>query len=839
VVSLVIVAHSRALAEALVHLVRQVASGDVPVAIAAGSGEAHQDFGTDATEIARAIQDFFSPDGVVILADMGSAILSAEMALEFLPEEMRSRVVICSAPLVEGAIAASVQASLGSDVHSICREAQRALVPKIEHLAGSAPHIAPQESPSPKDAVKAVERTIIVCLENPHGLHARPAARFIRTAAAYQAEIRVTNLTNGRGPVSARSLNSLATLGAVMGSKLRLDANGPEAGVALQALQRLVEGRFGEGVPGDSQPAEPPQLIQPPGEAVQGIAVSDGIALGPLFYYQSAPPPLPDYLPDDPRLEWGLLQKALEEARLALQDRRRKLSASLGVEEASILDAHLLILDDPVLLELARQQIFSDGQNAARAWHASVMEVAERYRFLEDPYQKKRQADVLDAGKQVLLALAGGDTTEEIDLPGEVILYAPELTPAQVSQLDTRKVLGLVTSGGDKTSHSGILSRAMGLPALGGIDLQELGIGSGALVALDGYRGLLWINPEGEVQRDLTALRQEWLAERARLLRLSHTPALMRNGRRIDVAANVGSLADAQAADTHGADGIGVLRTEFLYLKRATAPSEEEQCATLREIARLAGDTPVIVRTLDIGGDKSLPYIHQLAEANPFLGVRGIRLSLAQPDLFLEQLRAILRAGTDHNLRLMLPMVASLNEILQARQLLEQAHQALVQESLPHRWPIQMGIMIEIPSAALLSRELAPHVDFFSIGTNDLTQYTLAAERGNSRLAAYLDALHPAVLCLVKEVVEAAHQYGKWVGVCGEIAADPLALPVLVGLGVDELSMNPADIPRAKEIIRGMAPQAALRLAEKALACASAGDVREWVMGSRPSPHQS
>jgi phosphoenolpyruvate-protein phosphotransferase len=379
----------------------------------------------------------------------------------------------------------------------------------------------------------------------------------------------------------------------------------------------------------------------------------------------------------------------------------------------------------------------------------------------------------------------------------------------------------------------------MGLPALSGIDLAELGIESGTPVAVDGFRGLVWVDPEPEVQRELAARRQEWMQEVSLLMRRSHEPAMMRDGRRIKVAANVGSLEDARAAALKGADEVGVLRTEFLYLKRLNPPSEDEQCATLGEVARLAGDKPVIVRTLDIGGDKSLPYIQQALEANPFLGMRAIRLSLANPALFLTQLRAILRAGVEHDLRIMYPMIANLDEVLQAKELLEQAHQALEIERLPHRWPIQTGIMIEIPSAALLSHRLAPHVDFFSIGTNDLTQYTLAAERGNSRLAGYLDGLHPAVLDLVKQVVEAAHQYGKWAGVCGEVAADPLAVGVLAGLGVDEMSMNPVDIPRAKHIIREMDPSAATRLAEKALACTSAGEVRELVLEDPVKHNQS
>jgi len=289
----------------------------------------------------------------------------------------------------------------------------------------------------------------------------------------------------------------------------------------------------------------------------------------------------------------------------------------------------------------------------------------------------------------------------------------------------------------------------------------------------------------------------------------------------------VGGLPDAKAAFLNGANGIGVLRTEFLYLRRATPPGETEQLDTLRQICQAAGPGAVIVRTLDIGGDKNLPYLPLPAEANPYLGVRAIRLSLHRPELFLTQLRAILRAGVSHPVKVMFPMIASLDEVLHARELLEAAHQSLQRERLPHAWPIQTGIMVEVPSAALLSQALAPHVDFFSVGTNDLTQYTLAAERGNASLAEYADALHPAVLRLVEMTVEAAHQGGKWAGVCGEVAADPLAAPLLVGMGVDELSMNPADIPRIKAILRAVDVDRAAALTERALGCASAAEVRQ------------
>ena len=512
-VGLVIVAHSRALAEALVGLVRQVASGDVPVAIAAGAGEGHREFGTDAAEIAEAVRAVYSPAGVVILVDMGSAILSAEMALEFLPEEMRAGVVICSGPLVEGAIAAGVQASLGSDLESVCSAAQRALEPKIEHLTGSAQDNLPPESLPAIETSNAAEHTITLRLENPHGLHARPAARFVQTAAAYQAEVWVTNRTNGKGPVPANSLNSLATLGAVKGSQLSVHARGPQAGQALEALQRLVESHFGEESAGYSEPVGLSKPAPTPGNPIQGIAISEGIALGPLFHYQPALPPLPDYQPEDPRLEWERLQQALETARLALRERRQTLSISLGDEKAAIFEAHLLILEDPVLLELARERVFAGRQNAARAWQASLADVADRYLSLEDPYQKARRADVQDAGNQVLLALAGDASPGEISLPGPVILFAEELTPGEISQLEGHTVVGLVTASGDKTAHSAILARALGLPALSGIDLAAVGVEPGTLVAVDGFRGLLWIDPGPDVQQELTVRRQEWIDE--------------------------------------------------------------------------------------------------------------------------------------------------------------------------------------------------------------------------------------------------------------------------------------------------------------------------------------
>ena len=835
-VSLVIVSHSRALADALVGLVRQVSQQAVPIAVAAGVGQDRAEFGTDAVEIAEAIQSVASDDGVLVLMDLGSAVMSAEMALELLPDDIRQKVGFCAAPLVEGAIAAAVQAGLGSDMAAVCQEAQQALQMKTEHFGGG--EQAPT-APQPQEAL-ASEDEITLTLHNQHGLHARPAARFVQTAASFQADIRVWNPARGKGPVSAKSLNGLATLGAMQGDTIRVAASGREAGPALQALERLVAENFGEQAApaapeADAETARteappagaiPPQMIQP-GAVIPANPVSEGFALGPFYRYQPPLPPVPTEKAADPAQEWGRLERALKATQQSISARRQQLTAVLGEADAAIFDAHLLILQDPDLLDEVRGRINTSQENAAAAWRDSIEKLAQTYQALNDPYMRQRSADVLDVGRQVAFALAGGPAETRLDFPEPVVLFAQDLTPTETAQLEMDRVLALVTVSGGPTSHSAILARALGIPAVSGASPALETLPQGTLIGVDGSAGRLWVQPDSPIQSELASRRADWLARRESLLQAGRQPAATRDGARIEVAANVGSLADARSADENGAEGIGLLRTEFLYLTRTSPPTEAEQVDSLRAIAAVMGQRPVVVRTLDVGGDKALPYIQMAPEANPFLGVRALRLSLRNTGLFLTQLRAILRAGYGYNFRVMFPMVATLEEAQQARGWLEQAHQSLEADQVPHAWPIQAGIMVEIPSAAVMSRLLAPYVDFFSIGTNDLTQYTLAAERGNPSLASLQDAFNPAVLSLIGQVCAAASEHGRWVGVCGELAGDPLAAPVLVGLGVRELSMNAVGIPRVKEALRRIDLPDAQRLAQAVLQAGSAGDARQ------------
>ncbi|MGE5463947.1 MAG: phosphoenolpyruvate--protein phosphotransferase [Syntrophothermus sp.] len=831
-VGLVIVSHSRALANALVGLLRQVASPDLPIAVAAGIGEDRSEFGTDAVEIMDAIQSVYSDDGVLVLMDLGSAVLSAKMALDFLPPEMAGKIRFCGAPVVEGAVAAAVQIGLTNDLDLICREASAALAPKREQLgqeetASIAPLPVPDES----------AESVLLTLTNLHGLHARPAAKFVQTAARFAANVTVTDLTNGKGPVSARSLNAIATLGAVENHQICISASGEESRLVLAALKALIEDNFGE-EPAASVAVEKPVAVQEAtldGGALRAVPISEGFALAPLYKYQAQRPPIPAHRAENPEAEWTRLQAALENTSREVTQLARRMKQSIGSNEGAIFDAHLLILQDPDLIQQARKGIDERHENAAYAWNAAVTAAAESYRALEDPYLQQRAVDVEDVGTQVLFTMMNKKANGPIVFDQPVILYAADLTPTETSQLDMNMVLGIITAGGGPTSHSAILSRALGIPAVAGVGRALDRQPGGKLTGLNGFTGEVWLEPGEEVQREIQAHRAEWLAGREKLLKSSQQMAMTQDGQRVEVFANIGSVNDARAAVQNGAEGVGLLRTEFLFLTRETAPSEEDQYRILREIFETMGDRrPITTRTLDVGGDKALPYIQLPEEPNPFLGVRALRLSLSRPDLFLVQLRAILRAAEGFPCRIMFPMVADVDEVRKARQWVEKAHNDLTGEKKPHAWPVELGIMVEIPSAALLAPVLVKEVDFFSIGTNDLTQYTLAAERGNPALSHLADGLHPSVLRLIGEVVEASHAAGKWTGICGELGGDPEATPILVGLGVDELSLNPAGIPRIKSILRDLTMDRARVLARQALHCQTSEEVRQLVRGFKP-----
>ncbi|HEX9926853.1 MAG TPA: phosphoenolpyruvate--protein phosphotransferase [Anaerolineae bacterium] len=828
-IGLVIVSHSARLAEGVRELINQMTKGQVPLAIAGGLSDPQNPIGTDAFAVQEAIEAVYSDDGVVVFMDLGSALLSAETALEFLTEEQRARIRLCEAPLVEGAVAAAVQAMAANDIDQVIAEARGALAAKAAQLQ----QLVPEAASQPEPAVAAtLANEILVTIPNRLGLHARPAADFVTTAAGFQAEITVRNATRGVGPVNAKSLNRVATLGARQGQALGIAAQGSDAAGALAALKALVEAGFGE-TDEALETATSPQTITRVGLSegeLAGIPASPGIAIGPSVRYQLVLIETPEGHVDDPQAEWQRLQAAIRTAQREIKIIHEQALAQVGEKDADIFKAHLLSLEDPALVDEAHWQIFERHHAAGTAWQTVINGMVESYRALEDPYQQARAADLTDVGQRVLRLLTG-TTPAPLELSEPSILVATELTPSDTARLDPDKVLGICTERGGATSHSSILAKALGIPAVSGLGPGITRLAEGTILALDGQQGQVWVDPTLDKQVALKKEREIWLAGRESARVASQQPALTCDGHRVEIVANIRGATDAKVALQHGAEGVGLLRTELLFLDRLTEPSEAEQQAAYTAIADVLGARPLIIRTLDIGGDKPLPYLDAEPEANPFLGWRGIRIGLARPHLLKTQLRAILQASPGHHLKLMFPMISSLAELRAARAVLAEAQTELRQTGTPFDETIEVGIMIEVPASVAIADQLAAEVDFFSIGTNDLTQYATAADRTNARVAALADPFHPAVLRLINQTIAAAHAAGIWVGLCGEFAGDPLATPILLGLGLDEFSMSGPAIPLVKQTIGQLTMAEAEAIAQAVLKLDSAEAVRAYVAG--------
>ena len=828
-IGIVIVSHSSKLAEGVAELAREMGGADVPLEPVGGLDLPDRPIGTDAVMVHRAIERVWSEDGVLVLMDLGSAVLSAEMALDMLPGDRRHRVLLCEAPLVEGAVAAAVAARLGRSLEEVADEARGGLAPKAVHLGVTA------EAPAAAEQAQTGERggpeaSIRIPVENPLGLHARPAARLVQTAGRFDADVRVTNLTTGRGPATARSLNAVATLGVLHGHQIEVLAVGPEAAAALEAIRALAAGRFGDTAEEAGPAPAPARAVAPAEGALGGFAASPGVAVGPARHFRPPDIEVPRGPVGEPKEEWSALEAAIEATRAEILATREQVAARAGEQSAAIFDAHLLFLDDEELVGPTRSAILDQGRGAAETWKEGIDRTAASWRSLDDAYLQARAADVEAVGAQVLAHLLGvADARPALGGPG--VLIATDLTPADTAGLDPAVVLGIATALGGPTSHTAVLARSLGIPSVVGLGREVLEIDEGTTVIVDGEAGTLRPNPDvsqiGEAKARANAFRTSEAEARA----AASEPAVTRDGTRIEVMANVGNPEDAAAAVEAGAEGVGLLRTEFLFIGRDTMPSEEEQEAAYRGLAEALGGRPLILRTLDVGGDKPLPFLPVAHEANPFLGLRGLRLALARPEVLRAQLRAALRVAADHPVKVMFPMVSGLHELRAARSILEEARREVEDAGgrLPER--LEMGIMVEVPAAALAASVFAPEIDFFSIGTNDLSQYTLAAERGNEHVANLADAFHPAVLRLIRMTVEAAAPFGRTVGVCGEMAADPSAVPILIGLGIRELSAAPPAVPRVKRAVRETDLARARDLAEEALRLDSGPAVRALAAG--------
>ncbi|MFH1447176.1 MAG: phosphoenolpyruvate--protein phosphotransferase [Chloroflexota bacterium] len=559
---------------------------------------------------------------------------------------------------------------------------------------------------------------------------------------------------------------------------------------------------------------------------LKGIPAAPGLAQGKIVIVANQALAIPDHAIDDVEGEISRLEKARQIAKSEILELKETVKSGSASNEAEIFEAHSMIIDDLSLIQIANKDI-SCGKNAEAAWMKAIEFFAQQMEAIPDETLASRALDIRDVGRRVLQHLLGVEN-DAAQLETPAIIVGRDLSPSDTVSLDKKLVLAFCTAEGGPTSHTAILAKAFGLPAVVGLGEDLLDIPAGTYIMVDGDAGEVTIAPD-EAQISSFSQRQNE-ADRTRrvALKAAFEPAVTKDGVHVEIVANIGGVEDAQFANENGAEGVGLFRTEFLYLDRRALPTEDEQITAYREIFNHFEEQPVVVRTLDIGGDKEIPYLNFPKELNPFLGWRGIRMLDGRDDIFRVQIRSLLQAGVGVDLRIMVPMVALKEEILAVRGILDEERTKLQKEGKPVAERVQFGIMVEVPSVAILSDRIAELIDFFSIGTNDLTQYTLAVDRTNSQVARLASAFHPAVLHLIQRTIQSAHAVGKWVGLCGEFAGEPLAVAILLGLGLDEFSMAPASIPVIKQLIRKLSLSDCQSMADKALTLSTAGEVEAF-----------
>ncbi|MCD6169512.1 MAG: phosphoenolpyruvate--protein phosphotransferase [Candidatus Latescibacteria bacterium] len=564
---------------------------------------------------------------------------------------------------------------------------------------------------------------------------------------------------------------------------------------------------------------------------LKGVAASPGIAVGKAFIYDKE-----DFWIEERTISEHEVDNEVErflaavgQVRDEIKETQERLKFKLGKEQARILDAHRMMLEDQVVIDETVTRIREERKNAAFSFFRTLRKVIKALKPLEDNYLKEKLADIRDIGRRVFFRLYGKEhpTLRDLEFPAVIVSHA--LSPFDVTHMQRGNVLAFVTDIGGRTSHVAIIARAMEIPAVVGLETASSQISADDMLVVDGNRGIVYVNPNEATLEQYQQERKRLLQQEEVLKELWGLPAITQDGKKVDISANIELPEEVEKALSHGAQGIGLFRTEFLYLLGGTPPSEDEQFGIYREIAEKIAPYPTIIRTLDLGGDKLPGIAPPVPEANPFLGWRAIRVSLALKDLFKVQLRAILRASVVGNIQVMFPMISGLEELVEAKGVLEEVKEELRQKKIPFDEQIKVGAMIEVPAAVMVAEYLAGEVDFFSLGTNDLIQYAVAVDRGNEKISYLFDPLHPGVLRLIKLTIDAGHRRGIWVGMCGEMSADPLATVPLLGLGLDEFSMSPLVLPQIKNIIRSVTFKEAQAVAEEILQMKTAREIRKFL----------
>lgn len=564
-------------------------------------------------------------------------------------------------------------------------------------------------------------------------------------------------------------------------------------------------------------------------QLLTGVPASPGIAIAKAYRLEAEESIPQQRKVDDPAAEKQRLRSAVDAAKADIDRIRETTLERLGPQKAEIFEAHLFLLDDPDLIDTTLDQIENEGVNAEYALHEVASSIIEALQSMDNEMLRERAADVKDITGRVISKLEGREHSALSELSAETILIAKDLTPSDTAQLNLEFVRGFVTEIGSRTSHSAIMARSLELAAVVGTGADASGIRTGDMIILDATAGQVIVNPSDEQLREYSVRKAEYEEYKTRMRSYVDRPSVTADGIQVELASNIGGIDDLEKVLANGADGIGLFRTEFLYMGRSSFPSEEEQYSVYKHVLEKMNGKRVVIRTLDIGGDKELPYLQLPKEMNPFLGQRAIRLCLDKEDLFRTQLRALLRASMHGKLAIMFPMIAVLGELREAKRILAEERAKLVQEGTKVSDTLEVGIMIEIPAAAIAADVLAKEVDFFSIGTNDLIQYTMAADRMNESVAYLYQPHHPSILRLVQLVIQAANRHGKWAGMCGEMAGDSAAIPLLLGLGLYEFSMSASSVLPARELISRLSREEWAGLAEQAIGMSTQQEVLDFV----------
>ncbi|PWZ83164.1 phosphoenolpyruvate--protein phosphotransferase, partial [Staphylococcus pseudintermedius] len=559
------------------------------------------------------------------------------------------------------------------------------------------------------------------------------------------------------------------------------------------------------------------------------IAASDGVAIAKAYLLVEPDLSFSNEKTDQPEAEVQKFNEALNNSKIELTKIRNHAEEQLGADKAAIFDAHLLVLDDPELIQPIEEKIKNESASAPQALTEVTQNFITIFESMDNEYMKERAADIRDVAKRVLAHILGVELPNPSIIDESVIIVAHDLTPSDTAQLNKQYVQGFVTNIGGRTSHSAIMSRSLEIPAVVGTKSISESVQQGDMVIVDGLTGDVIVNPSDDEIKAYQHKRESFFADREALKQLRDEPSKTLDGHEVELAANIGTPNDLEGVHNNGAEGIGLYRTEFLYMGRDNMPTEDEQFEAYKKVLESMEGKRVVVRTLDIGGDKELPYLNLPEEMNPFLGYRAIRLCLDQPEIFRPQLRALLRASAYGKLNIMFPMVATIQEFRDAKALLLEEKENLKQEGVEVSDDIELGIMVEIPATAALADVFAKEVDFFSIGTNDLIQYTMAADRMSERVSYLYQPYNPSILRLIKQVIDASHQEGKWTGMCGEMAGDETAIPLLIGLGLDEFSMSATSILKARRQIKDLSRTEMVQLADRALNCATVDEVVDLV----------